>query len=511
MTQAARDRTLDSGAVSDDAYLEQLGYKPELKRTLGQFSSFAIQFGTIAPIGGIVFTIGIALSQVGPAAIWPWIIAGGLQMLIAFCVAEACSSYPVAGAAYNIVSRLGGRFLGWQTGWWLEVAHIVSVSGSCVAVAPIIASWFGFVDLTSWQLVGVTGVLILISTLINVASVKVSSRFVDSGVFATLVACVLVSVVLAGALIFGNNDVHSVSYLFTTDGQVNTSLVLPLLFAALLPCIVLNGFDVSGNASEETKNAARAVPRGMVIANGASYLFGTIVIVLLLLGMTNTSDTVGATQPVTFILEPILGTPMAKTFEALAVLGLYVSAVVLQLAGARVLWAQARDGELPAAKWMGKLNKDKVPTVGVWVAGVIAFLLVLWSDLYAVLIAMTVVLWVAAYGVLITCLFVGKLRGNVPRPAFAVKGWRVLFPVAIIWSVVVAAVLIYQNPKDVGLGLLAVAVIGLSIYFIGLPKARGAAIVAASHHPMAASADQPDASPAPAGLPATGSDSPLRS
>ncbi len=482
MTQAAHDKTLDAGALSDDAYLEELGYKPELKRTLSAFSSFAIQFGNIAPIGGIVFTIGIAFAQVGPATMWPWLIGGAFQLLVAFCVATACSSYPIAGGAYNIVSRLGGRFLGWQTGWWLEIAHIVSLAGSCVAIAPIIASWLGFDDLTTWQITGVTGVLILVSTLINIASVKFSSRFVDSGVFATLVACVLVSVVLAGALTFGDNPVHGVDWLFTTDGQVNTSLVLPLMFAALLPCIVLNGFDVAGNASEETKNASRAVPRGMVIANGSAYLFGTIVILLLILGMTNTADTLDATQPVTYILNPILGSPIAKTFEVLAVLGLYVSGVVLQLAGARVLWAQARDGEFPAARWMSKLNKDKIPFVGVWFGGVVAFLLVLWSDLYAVLIAMTVVLWVAGYGVLIACLYVGKLRGVVPRPAFSVKGWQVLFPIAIVWSAVVSAVLVYQDPKDVGIGLLIVAAIGVAIYFLALPKKRAAQQIAQSHH-----------------------------
>lgn len=474
---------LDAAVTEDDLYLEQLGYKPELKRTLGAFSSFAIQFGNIAPIGGIVFTIGIALTQVGPATIWPWLIGGGMQLLIAFCVAEACSSYPIAGGAYNIVSRLGGRFLGWQTGWWLEIAHIVSVAGSCVAVAPIISSWLGIDDLGTWGLTLATGILILLSTLINIASVKVSSRFVDSGVFATLIACVLVSVVLAGALFIGDNDVHGVDWLFTTDGQVNARLVLPLMFAALLPCIVLNGFDVAGNASEETKNASRAVPRGMVIANGSAYLFGTIVIILLLLGMTNTADTIGAEQPVTYILDPILGGPLAKTFEVLAVLGLYVSAVVLQMAGARVIWAQARDGEFPLSRIMGKLSpKDKTPVAGVIFGGVVAFLLVLWSDLYAVLIAMTVVLWVAAYGVLITVLWIGKLRGVVPKPAFGVKGWRVLFPLAIVWSAGVSAVLVYQDPKNVGLGLLIVAAIGIAVYFFALPKKRKAAELAEEHH-----------------------------
>ena len=481
MTHALHDRTLDAGVSSDDEYLEQLGYKPELKRTLGQFSSFAMQFGNIAPIGGIVFTIGIALTQVGSATLWPWLIAGGLQMLVAFCVAESCSSYPIAGGAYNIVSRLAGRFFGWQTGWWLEIAHIVSVSGSCVAIAPIIMSWFGVDGLNHWQTVGVTGALILLSTLINVAGVKFSSRFVNAGVWATIAACVVVSVVLVAALIIGNHPVHHVSYLFHTNGMVSGSVFLPLMYAALLPSIVLNGFDVSGNASEETKDASRSVPRGMVIANGSSYAFGTIVILLLLLAMTNVKDTLGAAQPVTYILDPVLGTPIAKTFEVLAVLGLYVSAVVLQLAGARVFWAQARDGELPAARWMSRLNKDSVPAFGVVVGGVIAFVLVLWSSLYAVLIAMTVVLWVAGYGVLITSMYVGKLRGVVPRPAFKVKGWRILFPLAMLWSAVVCFVLIYQNPHDVGIGLAVVAAVGLAIYFFGLPKKTAAAAIVQDH------------------------------
>lgn len=491
LTDPDRDADRESIALSDDEQLQQLGYPPELKRTLGQFSSFALQFGNIAPIGGIVFTIGVALAEVGPATMWPWLVAGCMQLLIACCVAEACSSYPIAGAAYSIVSRLGGRFLGWQTGWWLEIAHVVSLAGSCVAIAPIISSWFGFTDLSAWQKTGVTGLLILLSTLINVVSVKIGSRFVDVGVVATLIACVLVSVVLAGAMLFGNHPIHGVDYLFSYEGTVHGSAVLPLMYAALLPCIVLNGFDVSGCASEETKGASRSVPRGMVMANAGSFLFGTVVILLLLLSMTSTKATLGATQPVTYILNPVLGHPIAKTFEVLAVLGLFVSGVVLQMAGARVLWSQARDGEFPLARHMGRLNKEKVPAVGVWFGGVVAFVLVLWSGLYAVLIAMTVVLWVAGYGVLIAVLWVGKLRGVVPPPAYRVKGWRILFPVAVVWSIVLAFVLTYQNPSQVGLGLLIVAAIGIAIYFLALPKGRAADGLAEEHR--AAAAKQIDA------------------
>lgn len=472
MTEKLTTAPAGNSQDDEDRYLESLGYTPKLNRSLSGFSSFALQFGEIAPVGGIVFTFAVALSQVGPAMLWPWIIGGALQILIALCIAEACSSYPVAGGAYNIVSKLFGRLPGWQVGWWLSIAHIVSLAGSCVAIAPLLGSYFG-VELGHWGVVWVTGALILVSTLINLGTVRFSSAVVNGGVWATLVACVLISVVLGVALLVTKDPVHGAHYLFTSEGTIKGSAALPLLYAALLPGIVLNGFDVSGNAAEEVKDARRTVPRGMVIANTASYVFGTVVILLLLLGMTTTSDALSATQPVTEIIRPILGSPVAKTFEVLAVIGLFVSGVVLQMAGARVVWAQARDGAFPLPGVFGKLNREQVPAAGVWFGGVVAFLLVLWSSLYAVLIAMTVVLWVGGYAVMIASVYRGKLRGEVPEAAFKLRGWKILMPVALAWSALLAFGLVYQNPRQVGIGLLIVFVAGLALYFFALPKGRG--------------------------------------
>jgi amino acid transporter len=495
MAPSTNDGALDASAISDDEYLERLGYEPQLNRKLGVFSSFALQFGNIAPVGGIVFTFSVGLVAVGPSMLWPWLIAGALQILIAFCVAEACSAYPVAGGAYNIVSRLGGTFLGWQTGWWLEMAHTFSLASSCIGIAPVVLSWFG-VTASHWVLVGFAAALILLATLINVVSVKLSSRFVNAGVIATLAACVLVSVVLASALALGGRQANGFHFLLTTQGAVSGSIVLPLLYAALLPCIVLNGFDVSGNVGEETKDASRAVPRAMVMANVSSYGFGTIVILLLLLAMGRVTDTLAAVQPVTYILDPVLGHAIAKAFEILAVMGLFVSAAVLQLAGARVLWAQARDNMLPLSSSFARLNKEQVPSFAVWFTAVVAVASTLWSSLYVVLIAMTVVLWVGGYGVLLTCMWLGKLRGHVPRAAFRVRGWRVAFPLAIIWSVVLSGVLIYQNPRQVGLGLLIAAVAGLIVYYISpsrknpsAPAGGGAGQLDTTGKPAAADGD----------------------
>lgn len=82
---------------------------------------------------------------------------------------------------------------------------------------------------------------------------------------------------------------------------------------------------------------------------------------------------------------------------------------------------------------------------------------------------MTVVLWVAGYGVLLTVMWIGRLRDTVPHGAFRAPAWRIAYPVAILWSALLCSVLIYQNVRQVGMGLLIAVVAGLIVYRF-LPK-----------------------------------------
>ena len=52
--------------------LERFGYKQELRRALGVYSSFAVAFSYISPSTGIftLFILGLALA--GPAFFWSW-------------------------------------------------------------------------------------------------------------------------------------------------------------------------------------------------------------------------------------------------------------------------------------------------------------------------------------------------------------------------------------------------------------------------------------------------------
>src|SRR6266567_5136484 len=88
--------TEQAGSERDSADLAQFGYKQELKRGLGTFSSFAVAFSYISPSTGIFTLFALGLTTIGGVFIWSWPIVAIGQLCIALGFAELASHYPVA-------------------------------------------------------------------------------------------------------------------------------------------------------------------------------------------------------------------------------------------------------------------------------------------------------------------------------------------------------------------------------------------------------------------------------
>jgi amino acid transporter len=475
---AKRDSELDSGAVSDRAYLHQLGYRQELRRVLGFFSSFAIQFTTIAIAGGLALALIAGVVQVGSMVFWAWLIGAGLQMVVALSIAEAVSAYPLAGGSYQIVNRImgGRRAVGWQIGWWLIAAHIAAVGTEAYGISPFILSWFGY-DLTGhWQTFGWAVILIALSTVINLVAVKIAAAFNNTvGVIAEFFAIGIVIIGIPVAVIFTGADFNSLSSLTTTNGILapGQSLFWPFLFAMLVPAFVISGFDVNGTAGEETGKAARTVPRALLVANFSTFAIGAIMILFSVLLIKNGPAVAATPDVIRTVMTPALGSAAAETFEILAVLSLFVNMMVLQLTAARVIWAQARDGQMPFPRALTRLTRDHVPVTAVLVGAALAVLLIVYTGLLTVLLSMVAILWAAAYAVVIAVVIYAKRRNLLPHRPFSNGRWGPLVDwVALIWSVALCVILIKLNPKDIGLGFAGTIAIGIFLYFVLIPRRR---------------------------------------
>src|SRR6266496_4681273 len=136
MSRGPSDRggqTVD--AVSrDEQDLARFGYKQELKRTLGGFSSFAVAFSYISPSTGIFALFYLGLTTVGGVFNWSWPIVAIGQLFVALGFAELSSHYPVAGSVFQWTKYLSGKTYSWFAGWIYLFAGILTVTSVCVTL-----------------------------------------------------------------------------------------------------------------------------------------------------------------------------------------------------------------------------------------------------------------------------------------------------------------------------------------------------------------------------------------
>src|ERR1700722_19759230 len=131
------DDTVTSGVgsgQSDQKDLAGFGYKQELHRTLGFFSSFAAAFSYISPSTGIFTLFALGLTTLGGVFIWSWPIVALGQFLVALNFAEVSSHYPIAGSVFQWTKYLAGRPYAWFTGWIYIFAGVLTVTAVVVTL-----------------------------------------------------------------------------------------------------------------------------------------------------------------------------------------------------------------------------------------------------------------------------------------------------------------------------------------------------------------------------------------
>src|SRR3979409_2733819 len=131
-----RDET-PSEAARDEAHLARFGYKQELRRSLGLFSSFAVAFSYISPSTGIFTLFALGLGIGGAFFFWSWPLVALGQFIIALNFAEVSSHFPVAGSVYQWSKYLANRGYSWMTGWVYFFAGVLTVTAVDVTV-PIV-------------------------------------------------------------------------------------------------------------------------------------------------------------------------------------------------------------------------------------------------------------------------------------------------------------------------------------------------------------------------------------
>ena len=431
-----------SGSISaDEEKLHSMGYAQELRRGMKTFSNFAVSFTIISILSGCLTLFLFAMNTGGPAVMTlGWLFVGVFVLIVALGMAEVASSYPTAGGLYYWSAKLAdvagadGARWSWFVGWFNLVGQVAVTAGIDFGLAfftnAFLNLMWGF-PVDPPHTILIFGVMLIIHALLNTFGIRVVAFLNDVSVWWHLVgvaAIVLVCVVLNQ---HGRTDIGTVfskTVDNTGDGTGGLTWPGPIfigipLYVALIGLLnaqyTLTGFDASAHMSEETHDAQRSAPKGIVYSVIISVIAGFILLVAMNMGITPDKVFLGAdgstmVDGYTHALQSVTGVPPAQIWidavgqtGGLLILLLVIGAqfycgMSSVTANSRMIYAFARDGAIPGSRFWHRINKrTRTPTNSIWFAAVGAFILgvpYLWNaTAYAAVTSIAVIGLYVAY------------------------------------------------------------------------------------------------------------------
>ncbi|MEU6094694.1 amino acid permease [Streptomyces sp. NPDC047079] len=409
--------------TTDDRSLGEFGYRQELHRSLGRYASFAAGFSFISVLTTVFqfFAFGYAFG--GPVFFWTWpaVLVG--QVLVAACFAELAARYPLSGAVYQWSSRLSNAAFGWFAGWIMVIGQVVVVAAAALALQMVMPPlWSGF------QLVGgdpsptsATGaanaavlglVLLALTTLVNMVDNRVMSVINRVGVTAEIIGACLIVVLLL------THSRRSPGITFHT-GPGTGGLLGALLVGSFTAAYVMIGFDSAGEMSEETHHPRRTAPRTILTALGAAGLLGGLIVLGGILAAPSLTDGRLGTDGLAYVLTSSLGDGVGRVLLADVVVAIAVATLAIQTAACRMLFSMARDGQLPFAGRLARVNpRTGMPGAPAVVVGVLAAAVLLLDfvspEAFLAIGTTCIVMLYLAYAMVTGPLLVRRLRGEFP-------------------------------------------------------------------------------------------------
>ena len=382
-----------STALQDAAELKKMGYEQELHRHMGSFSNFAISFSIICILAGGITAFPQALGAGGGASVGiGWLVGALFAIIVALSMAQISSSYPTAGGLYHWGSILGGKGYGWCTAWFNLLGLIFVVASVNYGVydpffKTLISPLVGFDVPTTVFIASITA----IQAILIYRFPKFTTKITDvSGYLIFVLAVVLTLSLLAyhqGPLDFGR--LFTFTNFTGTEGSVwpkTEGMLFPFLSGLLLTVYTITGFDASAHTSEETRDAANAVPKGIINSVIYSAIFGYIMICTFVLVIPDLAA--GVKQGLGFFDALLSSLPTGlKTILGIGIFSVnFLCGLACLTSCSRMMFAFARDGGLPASNFLRTISPTlKTPIAAVWVSAILAVAATLYGDAFVVL------------------------------------------------------------------------------------------------------------------------------
>ncbi|MEU8171802.1 APC family permease [Microbispora hainanensis] len=343
--------------------VERFGYQQELQRSLS-FADLLI-YGLIFMVPIAPFGIfGSVFQSSGGMVALAYVIGMVAMAFTALSYAQMARAFPMAGSVYTYAGRGIAAPVGFLAGWVILLDYVLVPALLYLVASSAMTSFVPGVPIWVWLIA-----FIALNTVVNYLGIEMTARMNKIMLVVELIVLAIFLVVGIVALAQGKGHGAALSPLFDSS-----TFSWPLAFGAVSVAVLsFLGFDGISMLAEESRESTRRLGRSMVFAlvlAGALFVVQTWVAALL---APNRADLLanGGDNAFYDIAEYAGGHWLSVlTAVATAVAWGFANSLVAQAATSRLLFAMARDRQLPA--FLRKVHpKHKVPVNATFlVAGV---------------------------------------------------------------------------------------------------------------------------------------------
>lgn len=355
-------------------HIEQYGYRQELHRSLSfrDLMVYGLIFMVpIAPFG----IFGSVFQGSGGMVALAYGIGMVAMMFTALSYAQMSRAFPMAGSVYTYAGRGIASPVGFLAGWMILLDYFLVPALLYLIASVAMNSLIGAIPVWAWLVA-----FVVLNTLVNYLGIEMTAKVNRAMLIGELVVLVIFIVVGIVALAQGKGRGFDFTPVFNSH-TFSWSLVFGAVSIAVLSFL---GFDGISMLAEENKETAHAIGRAMIAAlllAGSLFIVQTWVASLL---VTDPDKLISQGDPGGTAFYDAAGLAggawLAKlTALATAIAWGFANSLVAQAATSRLLYAMARDRQLPA--FLAKVHPTKgVPVNATFLVAAVSLALGLYMD-----------------------------------------------------------------------------------------------------------------------------------
>ena len=434
----------------------------QLPRRLGPVDGAAIVVSNV--IGSGIFIVPAFVAQSVPDArgmLAVWLAGGLLAFAGAMAYAELATLKPRAGGEYVYLRDAYGPVAGFLTGWTSFVAGFSgAIAASAVGLAsylgrflpaagdttPLVQAALGPVTLTLSPQSAVA--LAAIAGFSAVHVVGIGPGRIVQNVLAALKVLVLLAFVAFGFTIGMGSPANYGGGVAMVAPSSWVLALIPVMFS-------YSGWNAAAYVAGEIRDPGRNVPLALGVGTVTVVVLYLLLNMLYIYALPVAELAAVEVRVVDAAAERLFGPVVAAPLAAASVVMIAASISAMVLAGPRVYYAMAQDGQFFAR--LGRVHpRFRTPVAAIVAQSVWAGVLVL-TGTFEQLVAYTGFAVVLFAGVAVTAVFV--LRRRAPRAPRPFRAWG--YPAAPFVFVAASALMvgnaIWRDPGTSAAGLLVIA------------------------------------------------------